>query len=126
LNAGANRPTPVTRHIEAPASKRTFARAFPFMPAADRSRGYGISCLYLSWNASQPDWTGPQYRVPIRLRLDQAATRTESVLINANKSALIVSAFVVGMPCGKPLYVFKIDPLINLALSGPESAYGTI
>jgi hypothetical protein len=36
--AGEFRQTPVTRHIEAPASKRIVARAFPFMPAADRLR----------------------------------------------------------------------------------------
>src|SRR5207244_5152809 len=40
----------------------------------------------------------------------------------ASRSALIVSASVVGIPCGKPLYVFKVLFLSNSADSGPESA----
>jgi hypothetical protein len=43
-------------------------------------------------------------------------------LRNVSRSALMVSASVVGMPCGKPLYVFKVLFLSNFADSGPESA----
>src|SRR5207237_5064419 len=44
----------------------------------------------------------------------------------ASKSALMVSASVVGIPCGKPLYVFNVLFRSNFADNGPESAYGTI
>jgi hypothetical protein len=36
----------------------------------------------------------------------------------------MVSAFVVGTPCGKPLYVFKIAPFTNLAFKGARVAVG--
>jgi hypothetical protein len=41
---------------------------------------------------------------------------------NASRSGLIVSACVVGMPCGKPLYVFSVPFCTSSADSGPESA----
>jgi hypothetical protein len=44
----------------------------------------------------------------------------------ASRSALIVSACVVGMPCGKPLYVFSVPFFSSFADNGPASAYGTI
>ena len=47
-------------------------------------------------------------------------------LMNASRSALIVAASVVGMPCGKPLYVFSVPFFNSFADSGAESAYGTI
>jgi hypothetical protein len=40
----------------------------------------------------------------------------------ASRSGLIVSACVVGMPCGKPLYVFSVPFCTSSADSGPESA----
>ena len=43
-------------------------------------------------------------------------------LMNARKSALIVAASVVGIPCGKPLYVFKSPCLRRRADRGAESA----
>lgn len=46
--------------------------------------------------------------------------------MNASRSALIVSALDVGMPCGKPLYVFSVPFLASFADRRPESAYGTI
>lgn len=56
-----------------------------------------------------------------RLKFHTPATLAFAAM-NSRRSALICSAFVVGMPCGKPLYVFKIAPFTNFALSGPESA----
>ncbi len=40
----------------------------------------------------------------------------------ASRSALIVSAWVVGMPCGNPEYVFSVPFCTSCADSGPESA----
>ena len=40
----------------------------------------------------------------------------------ASRSALIVAAWVVGMPCGNPLYVFSVPFCTSFADSGPESA----
>ena len=40
----------------------------------------------------------------------------------ASRSALIVSASVVGMPCGNPWYVFSVPFCTSRADSGPESA----
>jgi hypothetical protein len=40
----------------------------------------------------------------------------------ASRSALIVSASVVGMPCGNPLYVFSVPFCTSCADSGAESA----
>ena len=42
--------------------------------------------------------------------------------MKASRSALIVSAWVVGMPCGKPWYVFSVPFRTSFADSGPESA----
>jgi hypothetical protein len=40
----------------------------------------------------------------------------------ASRSASIVSAWVVGMPCGNPWYVFSVPFCTSFADSGPESA----
>ena len=42
--------------------------------------------------------------------------------MKASRSALIVSAWVVGMPCGNPWYVFSVPFCTSFADSGPESA----
>jgi NmrA-like family len=42
--------------------------------------------------------------------------------MKASRSALIVWASVVGMPCGNPLYVFSVPFCTSRADSGPESA----
>ena len=42
--------------------------------------------------------------------------------MKSSRSALIVSACVVGMPCGKPWYVFSVPFGRSFADSGPESA----
>jgi hypothetical protein len=39
-----------------------------------------------------------------------------------SRSALIVSAWVVGIPCGNPRYVFSVPFCTSCAESGPESA----
>ena len=57
----------------------------------------------------------------LRLKFHTAATLVFAAM-NSRRSALIWSALVVGLPCGKPLYVFKMAPFTNFALSGPESA----
>jgi len=43
-------------------------------------------------------------------------------LTKASRSVPIVFASVVGMPCGKPLYVFNVLFLSSFAESGAESA----
>src|SRR5436190_15015124 len=48
-------------------------------------------------------------------RVGQACTK-------ASRSALIVSAWVVGIPCGNALYVFSVPSCTSRADSGPESA----
>lgn len=65
----------------------------------------------------------PQNRTEDRghVKFHTAATRAFAAM-NSSRSALIWSAFVVGMPCGKPLYVFKIAPFTNFAVRGAESA----
>src|ERR1700760_4449387 len=45
--------------------------------------------------------------------------------MNARRSALIVSAWVVGIPWGNPWYVFRVPFGRSFADRGPESAYGT-
>jgi hypothetical protein len=47
-------------------------------------------------------------------------------LKKARRSGLIVSACVVGMPWGKPLYVLSVPFFKSFAERGAESAYGTI
>src|SRR5579862_7766315 len=47
-------------------------------------------------------------------------------LRNASRSALILSACVVGMPCGKSLYVISVPFFSNFAAFGPAATYGTI
>ena len=42
--------------------------------------------------------------------------------MKSRRSALMVSACVVGMPCGKPWYVFSVPFGRSFADSGPESA----
>ena len=42
--------------------------------------------------------------------------------MKARRSALIVAACVVGMPCGNPEYVFNVPFCNSFADSGPESA----
>jgi len=39
---------------------------------------------------------------------DQVASFSAQVRMNARRSALMVSAWVVGIPCGKPAYVFSV------------------
>jgi hypothetical protein len=51
--------------------------------------------------------------VPRRKRNDQD-------WMNVNKSLLIVSACVVGIPCGKPAYVFSVPFCTSLTARGPE------
>jgi hypothetical protein len=46
--------------------------------------------------------------------------------IKAKRSALIVAASVVGIPCGNPGYDFNVPLGSNFADIGPEFAYGTI
>src|SRR5205807_8379040 len=68
--------------------------------------------------------------VPRRARASRCTCHfhetTPQAFRKLSRSALMVSASVVGMPCGKPLYVFKVLFCSNFADSGPESAYGTI
>ena len=45
---------------------------------------------------------------------------------NASRSALIVSAWVVGIPWGNHAYVLSVPFCTSSADNGPESAYGTI
>jgi len=47
-------------------------------------------------------------------------------LKKASMSALIWSALVVGIPCGKPGYTFKVEFFTIFADIGPAAAIGTI
>ena len=78
--------------------------------------------------AGQPDpSTNPQPRAQRVRRLEfggcvpTVATSGQDWM-NASRSALMVSAWVVGMPCGKPAYVFRVALLRSCADSGAESA----
>ncbi|MGH3298350.1 MAG: hypothetical protein ACRDP7_41820 [Trebonia sp.] len=51
--------------------------------------------------------------------------RDDQDWINASKSLLIVSACVVGIPCGKPVYVFSVPFCTSLTVRGPEVSWGT-
>jgi hypothetical protein len=79
----------------------------------------------------------PAVRAVERVRLEKATVAVgRSILViiwhllsdpgqgcrKASRSALIVSASVVGMPCGNPWYVFSVPCLRSRADSGPESA----
>ena len=68
-----------------------------------------------------------QYRIAERdrRRLKRAPTPRYDFR-KASRSALIISACVVGMPCGNSLYIFSVPFLSNFADKGPASAYGTI
>ena len=59
---------------------------------------------------------------PVERALDQASRRVGQDCRKASRSALIVSAWVVGIPCGNPLYVFSVPFCTSWADSGPESA----
>jgi hypothetical protein len=59
------------------------------------------------------------YDFSLRLTVARATGQDR---INVNRSALIVSAWVVGIPCGNPAYVFSVPFWTSLAESGPESA----
>jgi len=59
--------------------------------------------------------TPPGGEAGMRARIDQDRR-------NSRRSALIVAASVVGMPCGKPWYVFSVPFCTSFADSGPESA----
>src|ERR1700722_17652202 len=47
-------------------------------------------------------------------------------LINASRSALIVSAWVVGIPCGKPGYTLRVAPFTSFEDCRADAAIGTI
>jgi hypothetical protein len=44
-----------------------------------------------------------------------AAHHARQLRMNASRSALIVGASVVGIPCGNPLYVFNVPFFSNFA-----------
>ena len=55
-----------------------------------------------------------------RVRLNLRSPRQDCS--QASRSALMVSAWVVGMPCGKPAYVLRVLFCSSCADSGPASA----
>jgi hypothetical protein len=63
----------------------------------------------------------------VERRPDQVyAAASRLFLMNANRSALIVSALVVGIPWGKPGYIFSVEFFTSFADSGAAAAIGTI
>ena len=58
--------------------------------------------------------------------LNYAAAFARFSLINASRSALIVSALVVGIPCGNPGYTFSVAPFTSFADCRAAAAIGTI
>jgi hypothetical protein len=72
-------------------------------------------------------WLVPQRRRDVRAGGCRRAERLSGRRVGqdsrkASRSALIVSASVVGMPCGKPVYVFSVPFCRSSADSGPASA----
>ncbi|GJH38545.1 hypothetical protein CBA19CS91_37330 [Paraburkholderia hospita] len=66
---------------------------------------------------------------PASFKTGRLATRPSFICLictrpftNASGSALIASALVVGTPCGKPAYIFRVPFLTSFADRGPESA----
>src|ERR1700722_12024487 len=55
------------------------------------------------------------------LRSPATAGLVDYPLMKARRSALMVGASVVGMPCGKPLYVFSVPFFRSFADSGPDA-----
>jgi hypothetical protein len=60
--------------------------------------------------------------VPPQDRPISFPVRSDQDWMKASRSLLIVSALVVGMPCGNPGYVFKVPFCSSFADSGPASA----
>ncbi len=77
------------------------------LPRTSTRSGYA----WLMWLTGAPAF-------PICMSLADAAQACRK----ARRSALIVSACVVGMPCGNPSYVFSVPFCTSFADSGPESA----
>jgi hypothetical protein len=50
------------------------------------------------------------------------AERNVQDWINVSKSLLIVSACMVGIPCGKPAYIFSVPFCTSSTARGPEVA----
>jgi hypothetical protein len=93
------------------------------------SRHGAVACLSRKQN-SVPEW-GRQLSKAERsgLFLPSAFSHSYAAVLaatperrKASKSLFIVSAFVVGMPCGKFLYVFSVPFFTSLADNGAESA----
>lgn len=72
-----------------------------------------------------PAGVGPGTGSGVAARTDQTSSELMKRCqdrMNSSRSALILSACVVGIPCGKPAYVFSVPFGSNSADSGPESA----
>jgi hypothetical protein len=77
-----------------------------------------IACPKLQSSDKTPVGTSAQSAEP----QPTPSRRVSQDCRNASRSALIVSASVVGQPCGNPLYVFSVPFCRSSADSGPESA----
>jgi len=63
-----------------------------------------LSLLLPLWSATWLRWSYPGSAGILKVRANQHyAAALDTPFKNASRSALIVSASVVGMPCGKPL-----------------------
>jgi hypothetical protein len=96
--------------------------ARPLLPgrSLQRMRGHWADGLHLP--AEQLLGPTPARKDRVRRRRDRSAACVGQDCKKASRSALIVSAWVVGMPCGNPLYVFSVPFCTSRADSGPESA----
>ena len=80
------------------------------------------------WNSRSRDAAANRFRIS----RSAAVSRTQAALdffrpsTNSSRSALIWSAWVVGIPCGKPGYVFSLAPFTSFADCSAAAAMGTI
>jgi hypothetical protein len=109
----------------------------PVEPAAQvREEKLTNAALSARYGACRPPASGaaagrdpgplPARRMPaghgVELADHAEAERNVQDWINVSKSLLIVSACVVGIPCGKPAYVFSVPFCTSSTARGPEVA----
>ena len=99
------------------------SNAFPRKPRIEMllrsaTGPYGLRATLSHRSVGSIGWRPPRSLLPLGPELALVGQD----LMKSNRSALIVSACVVGMPCGNPAYVFNAPFCRSFADSGPESA----
>jgi hypothetical protein len=108
---------PAEEPPETPASIRYRERGCPF-GIPDRNVRTSTACPDVQSLDETPSCSSARAQSHSR----RPAARVGQDCTKASRSALMVSASVVGMPCGNPLYVFSVPFCRSRADSGPESA----